>query len=142
MIPPFWGGIGRVKVCGLVAAGSVPLLDLVLGVALLATIGFAATRSRLAAQAPGRWVGWLLVAVPLPLVVAIRLSVPSSPLGGQGAFVGGLLAFALGALLTLSGRADDEDRAETDPGPAPWWPDFERDFRTYARRQSRPRVHT
>jgi hypothetical protein len=125
-----------------VAAGSVPLLDLILGVALLATIGLAASRSRLAAQAPSRWAGWLLIAVPLPLVVAIRLSVPSSPLGGQTAFFGGILAFALGALLVLSGRADDEERDETDPSPAPWWPEFEREFRAYARRQSRPRVRT
>jgi hypothetical protein len=140
LTPPFWGGIKRVKVFVLVPAGSVPLFDLILGVALLATIGFAATGSRLAAQAPGRWVGWLLVAVPLPLVVAIRLSVPSSPLGSQSAFVGGLLSFALGALLVLGGRTDDEDRDETDSGPAPWWPEFEREFRAYARRQSRPRV--
>jgi hypothetical protein len=124
-----------------VAVGSVLLLDLVLGVALLATIGFAATRSRLAAQAPGRWLGWLLVAVPLPLVVASRLAVPSSPLGGQTAFVCGVLAFAVGALLLVSRRdgGDDSDE-EADRGPEPWWPAFEREFRAYARRQSRPRM--
>jgi hypothetical protein len=127
-----------------VAAGSVPLLDLVLGAALLATIGFAATRSRLTADAPGRGLGWLLIAVPLPLVVAFRLALPSSPLGGQSAFVCGVLAFAAGVLLVLSSRddADDGGRNEADPDPAPWWPDFEREFRAYARRQSRARVHT
>jgi hypothetical protein len=127
-----------------VAAGSVPLLDLVLGVALLATIGFAAMWSQLTEQAPGRWLGWLLIAVPLPLVVAFRLSLPSSSLGGQSAFMCGALAFAAGTLLILSKRddADEGDRDQADPGPAPWWPDFEREFRAYARRQSRPSVRT
>jgi hypothetical protein len=129
-------------VCGLVASGSVPPLDLVLGVALLAVIGLAATRSRLTAAAPGRRLGWVLIAVPLPLVVAFRLEQPSSPLGGQGAFVCGVLAFGAGALLVLSSRDDAGDGGpdEADPGPAPWWPQFERDFRAYARRQSRPRI--
>jgi hypothetical protein len=126
-----------------VPAGSVLLVDLVLGVALLATIGLAATRWQLDAQAPGLWLGWLLVAVPLPLVVAVRLSLPSSPLGGQSAFVAGVLAFAFGAMLVLSSRDDaGEAGEERDPGPAPWWPEFERDFRAYARQQSRPRTRT
>jgi hypothetical protein len=123
-------------------SGVVPLLDLVLGVALLATIGFAASRSRLTAEAPGRGLGWLLIGVPLPLVVASRLALPSSPLEGQTAFVCGVLAFAAGVLLILSSRddADDGGRDDADPEPAPWWPDFERDFRAYARRQARPRA--
>jgi hypothetical protein len=127
-----------------VAAGSVPLLDLVLGAALLATIGFAATGSRLTPAAPACGLGWLLIAVPLPLVVAIRLALPSSPLGGQSAFVCGVLSFAAGTLLVLSSRddADDGGGEDADPGPTPWWPDFEREFRAYARRQSRPRVRT
>jgi hypothetical protein len=125
----------------LVAAGSVPLIDLVLGIVLLAAIGFASTRSRLTAEAPGRGLGWLLIAVPLPLVVASRLALPSSPLGGQRAFVCGVLAFAAGVLLVLSNRddADDSGRDEADPEPAPWWPDFEREFRAYAQ-QARPRT--
>jgi hypothetical protein len=137
---PFWGGIARVKVYELVSAGSVLLLDLMLGLALLATIGLAATRSRLAAQAPDRWLGSLLIAVPLPLVVASRLAVPSSPVGGQTAFVCGVLAFAVGAVLVMSSRDDKDDSGEPDGGPEPWWPDFEREFRAYARRQSRPRI--
>jgi hypothetical protein len=117
------------------------LPDLLLGLALLAAIGLAATRSPLAAQAAGlRPLGWLLIAVPLPLVVASRIAVPSSPLGGQGAFIAGVLAFAVGAVLVLSGRDDSECGGEADLGPAPWWPDFEREFRAYARRQSRRRT--
>jgi hypothetical protein len=117
-------------------------VDLVLGVALLATIGLAATRVRLDAQAPGQWLGWLLVAVPLPLVVAFRLSLASSSLGGQRAFVGGVLAFAVGALLVLASRDDPGAGGEADSDLAPWWPEFERDFRVYARQQSRPRART
>jgi hypothetical protein len=128
-----------------VPAESVVLVDLVLGLALLATIGLAALRGRLHAHAPGQWLGWLLVAVPLPLVVAFRLFQPASPFGGQSAFVAGLLAFAVGALLVLSSR-DDADEGDggagADPDPAPWWPEFERDFRAYARRESRRRVGT
>ena len=119
-----------------------PLVDLVLGVILIAAIGCAAARSWPAAQAPSRRpLGWLLVAVPLPLVVSVRLVFPSAPLGGQGPFVCALVAFAVGAFLVLSGRSDPQrDVIETSPGPAPWWPDFEREFRAYARRQSGRRV--
>jgi hypothetical protein len=124
-----------------VPAGSAQLLDLTLGVALLATIGFAATCSPLAAQARHRRLaGWLLVAVPLPCVVGCRLLLPSSPFGGQGAFACGVLAFAVGAVLVLSGGDDQDPGRELEPGPAPWWPDFEREFRTYVREQSRRRV--
>jgi len=123
-----------------VPAGSKPVLDLVLGIGLLATIGLAATRWRPAAEAPSASLGWLLIAVPLPLVVTFRLTLPSSPLGGQAAFVAGVLAFAVGAALILSGRDEDDAGGHADPDPTPWWPDFEREFRAYARRQSRPRV--
>ena len=121
-------------------AGSKPVVDLVLGIGLLATIGFAAIRWRLAAEAPNALLGWLLIAVPLPLVVAFRLTLPSSALGGQAAFLAGVLAFAVGAALVLSGRDEDDAGGQSNPDPSPWWPDFEREFRAYARRQSRPRV--
>ena len=122
------------------ASGSL-FLDLVLGGALLAIIGLAATRSRLTAQAPDPRLGWALVAAPLPLVVTARVSLPSSPLAGQAAFVCAVVAFAAGALLILSSRDDaDEPGGDIDVDPAPWWPDFERDFRAYDRRQSRPRA--
>jgi hypothetical protein len=125
-----------------VPAGSALLVDLTLGVALLATIGFAATCSPLAAPARHRrLVGWLLVAVPLPFVVALRVAMPSSPFGAQGAFACGVVAFAVGAVLVLSGRGDDHDPGmELEPDPAPWWPDFEQEFRAYEREQSRRRV--
>ena len=140
--PPFKGATRAVRSAAIVPAGSVLLIDLTLGVALLATIGFAATRSPLAAQVRHRrLVGWLLVAVPLPLVVAFRVALPSSPFGAQAAFGCGVLAFAVGALLVLSGRGDDHDPgSEHDPGPTPWWPDFEGEFRVYVREQSRCRV--
>jgi len=127
----------------LVPAGSALLIDLLLGVALFATIGVAATRSLAAAHVRhSRLVGWLLVVVPLPFVVACRLASPSSPFGAQGAFACGVLAFAVGAVLVLSGRGDDQDPGkDLDPDPAPWWPDFEEEFRAYVREQrSRPRV--
>jgi FtsH-binding integral membrane protein len=118
------------------------LVALVLGVMLVATIGLAATRPTLAAQTPGRrLLGWLLIAVPLPLVVASRLFLSSSPLSGATAFVAGVLAFAAGAVLVLSGREDTDDGGvQAYVSPAPWWPEFERQFQAYARRQSRPRV--
>jgi hypothetical protein len=121
-----------------VAARSLLLVDLLLGVALLATIGLAAMRSGPAAPPRSRLVGWLLVAVPLPVIVGSRVIVPSSPLGGEAAFVCGILAFAVGAALVLSGRGEtDEAPGEPNLGPRPWWPDFEREFRAYARRNSR-----
>jgi hypothetical protein len=125
-----------------VPAGYALFVDLTLGVVLLATIGVAATCSPVRAQARHRrLVGWLLVAVPLPFVVAFRVALPSSPLGAQGAFACGVLAFAVGALLVLSGWGDDQDpRSELDTDPTPWWPDFEREFRAYVRERSRPRV--
>jgi hypothetical protein len=124
-----------------VPTGSKPVVDLVLGLGLLATIGFAATRGRLSSEAPNRSLGWLLIALPLPTVVAFRLTLPSSPLGSQAAFVASVLAFAAGAALILGSQDDADDAGgQADPDPAPWWPEFEREFRAYAQRQSRPRV--
>jgi hypothetical protein len=133
---------GRVKVSAPVPVQPLPLLDLVLGVILIAGIGFAAGRSLSAAQGQSRGpLGWLLVAVPLPLVVFVRLAFPSAPLGGQGAFVAAVVAFAVGAVLVLCSRRDaQDDLIETNPDPAPWWPEFESEFRAYARRQPRSRV--
>jgi hypothetical protein len=132
----------QVKVSVLVPVRPLPLVDLALGVILIAAIGFAAGQSWPAAQERRhQLLGWLLVTVPLPLVVSVRLVFPTAALGSQGAFVCAVLAFAAGAVLVLSGRGDKEDELmERGPGPAPWWPDFERDFQSYARRHSRPRV--
>jgi hypothetical protein len=49
-------------------------------------------------------------------------------------------AFAAGALLVLSSDDEDDLHGSTDPENPPWWPDFEREFRDYERRSSRPRV--
>jgi hypothetical protein len=121
---------------------SPPLLQLVnlaLGLGLLATIGLAATRPPLAAAVPGRrGLGWLLVAVPLPIVVGFRLLQPGYPAGGEAAFVLAAAAFAVGVLLLFARDDEEELDGDSDSGPAPWWPAFEREFRAYARRQSRP----
>jgi hypothetical protein len=120
---------------------SLPLADLILGIGLLATIGFAAMRPWPAMPRAGRLIGCFLVAVPLPLVVAFRLAAPVSPLGNETAFVSGVLAFALGALLLLSRRRDFPDETGDAGAPCPpWWPEFESEFRAYARRQTRSRV--
>src|SRR5262245_40576161 len=132
----------QVKVWALVPVQPLPLVDLVLGVILIAAIGFAARRSLSDVEGHGRrLLGWLLIVVPLPLVVSTRLAFPSAPLGSQGAFVAGVVAFGVGAFLVLSSRRDAEDDIiETSPGPEPWWPEFEREFHEYDAKQSRRRV--
>ena len=118
-----------------------PLVDLVLGVILIAAIGVAAGRSFSDAHGQSRrLLGWLLVAVPLPLVVSTRLGFPSAPLGGQGAFLIAVIAFAVGAVLVLSNRDGGDETIESTADPAPWWPDFESEFRAYARSHPRRRV--
>jgi hypothetical protein len=58
----------------------------------------------------------------------------------QLAFAIGVVAFAAGALLLMSADGEEDRRDLTeDPDPPPWWPDFEREFRAYAR-SSRPRA--
>ncbi len=123
------------------AAQPLPLVDLLLGLMLLATIGVAATRPPPAGQLPGRrLLGWFLVGVPLPLVVGVHELLPAHPAGGEGAFLAAIAAFAVGAVLILARDEDDDRDGELGTGPAPWWPEFERDFRAYARRESRPRI--
>ena len=87
-----------------------------------------------------RAVGWLLIALPLPLAVGLETFASPPRVLEDAGFVAGLAAFALGTLLVL--RRDDGDGREgdVDPESPPWWPDFEREFRSYARRSSRPRV--
>ena len=117
------------------------LVDLVLGIALVATVALGATRAPLGASSARRRVlGWLLIAVPLPLAVGIEVFALPPPLFAQATFVAGVAAFAAGALLILSSSDDDDLRGHDDPDGPPWWPDFEREFRAYARRSSRPRV--
>lgn len=116
------------------------LLDLVLGAALVTTVALA-TRARVG-RPVRRWraVGWLLIAIPLPLVVGLQVFMPLPPGFGESAFVAGVAAFACGALLVLGSEDDDRPEGGAEPGDPPWWPDFERDFRAYAARRSRPRV--
>jgi hypothetical protein len=117
------------------------LVDLVLGIALVATVAVGATRAPLGVSSERRRVlGWLLVAVPLPLAVGIQLLAPLPPALGETAFVAGVAAFAAGALLVLSSDDQDDLREGTDPETPPWWPEFEREFDEYVSRTSRPRV--
>jgi hypothetical protein len=117
------------------------LIDLALGAVLVATIALAARRAPVGSSRAGRWlVGSLLIAVPLPLAVGVQVLAPLPPPLGEGSFVAGLAAFAAGALLVL-GRDDEDDlRGDSEREHPPWWPEFERDFRAYAKRSSRPRV--
>jgi hypothetical protein len=83
-------------------------------------------------------VGSLLVVVPLPLALAIHLLVELPAIIDQAAFVLGVAAFGVGAFLILPWDGEDEggDSARK-PDPAPWWPEFEREFRAYSDRRVR-----
>ncbi|HET7760442.1 MAG TPA: hypothetical protein VFK62_11000 [Gaiellaceae bacterium] len=87
-----------------------------------------------------RAVGWLLIALPLPLAVGVETFASPPRVLADAGFVAGVAAFALGALLVLSRDDGDGREGDVDPESPPWWPDFEREFRSYARRSSRPRV--
>ncbi len=123
-------------------APSLLLLDVCLGVGLLAAIALAARRTPVSMSSRSkRLVGWALIAVPLPLAVALHLFVWPASAFDHLAFVAGVVAFAAGAFLVLPSDDRDDRREESDDqDPPPWWPDFDRDFRAYAR-TSRPRVH-
>jgi protein-S-isoprenylcysteine O-methyltransferase Ste14 len=116
-------------------------LPLLLGLSVLAVIAVGARRSpRSTSSRARRSFGYALVAVPLPLAVALHLFLwPASALD-QIAFVVGVLAFGAGAMLVLLGDDENEQpELPDDPDPAPWWPDFEREFRAYARATRVPR---
>ena len=75
----------------------------------------------------------MLVAVPLPFALALHLLVRPAAAVDQAAFVLGVVAFGVGAVLLLSWeRGDERPDVTPDPDPAPWWPAFEREFRAYA----------
>jgi len=109
------------------------LFDGAIGVLLLAAIVAAAARRRTRRPAWARTCGWLLVAVPLPVAVALQL--------GQVAFLAGVTAFAAGAALILNDDEQDwSQEAETDATP-PWWPAFERELHEYELQQrQRPKA--
>ena len=117
------------------------VIDLMLAAVLVAALmlGF---RGMLAGASPRRRraFGWLLIALPLPLAVAIEAFASPPRVLADAAFVAGLAAFAVGAFLVLSREDEDDLRGDPDPDSPPWWPAFERDFRAYARRSTRPRV--
>jgi hypothetical protein len=113
-------------------------LPLLLGLTVLAVIAVAAWRSpKPTSSRARRSFGYVLIVVPLPLAVALHLFVwPASALD-RIAFVVGVIAFGVGALLVLPGGDEGEQPdLPDDPDPAPWWPDFEREFREYARATS------
>jgi hypothetical protein len=129
------------KVRRALTSALVSALPLLLGLSVLAVIAVGARRSP---KSPARRsFGYALIAVPLPLAVALHLFVwPGSALD-RITFVLGVVAFGAGALLVLSGDDEDEPELPDDPDPAPWWPDFERAFRRYARTARVPtRVQT
>jgi hypothetical protein len=107
------------------------LLDAAVGVLLLAAIAVAAQRPRRCAPAAGvQACGWALVCVPLPAAVVLHLFFSVSASIDQAAFLAGVTAFAVGALLLL-GREEDDWREEPDEDSTPWWPAFERDLHEY-----------
>ena len=79
----------------------------------------------------------MLVAV-LPLALVLHLLVQLPAVVDQAAFVFGVAAFGVGAFLILPWDGDDErgDQAR-EPDPAPWWPEFEHEFRAYSDRRVR-----
>jgi hypothetical protein len=110
-------------------------LALALGFSVLATIAIGAQRSpRPAPSRALRLLGYALIAVPLPLAVTLHLFLWPASTYGSIAFVVGVVAFGAGALLVLA-RDDEDEELEfpDDPDPAPWWPDFEREFHAYTR---------
>jgi hypothetical protein len=125
------------KVRRALTSALVSALPLLLGLSVLAVIAVGARRSP---KSPARRsFGYALIAVPLPLAVALHLFVwPGSALD-RITFVLGVVAFGAGALLALPGDdGDEQPELPDDPDPEPWWPDFERDFRAYARANVRP----
>jgi hypothetical protein len=120
--------------------GLVSALPLLLGLSVLTVIAVGARRSpKSRSSRARRSFCYALVAVPLPLAVALHLFLwPASSLD-RIAFVLGVVAFGAGALLVLAtDDGDEQPELPDDPDPAPWWPDFERDFRAYARANVRP----
>ena len=113
-------------------------LDLAIGACLVAAIGLA-TAFAPQRQERVRLAGWLLVALPLPLAVALHLVRAVDGAEDQALFAGGALAFAIGAFLVLGSDGGGFSRGRDD-GPDPeWWPDFERPFRAYVNDTSRRR---
>ena len=112
------------------------VVDAAVGALLPAAIIVFGTRARRPRSGRVRALGWVLVAVPLPLAVALHLAgrLPASV--DQAAFLACVAAFALGAALVLSDDEPDGRREDDDETP-PWWPAFERELREYERASTR-----
>jgi hypothetical protein len=110
------------------------LLDAAAGIGLLATITLSAQRAPQKRSRNVRTLGWVLVAGPLPLAVALHAAGRLPPTTDQVAFLSAVAAFAIGAALVLSVDDEDDLRDDADDDSPPWWPEFEREFHAYARR--------
>jgi len=106
------------------------LVDAAVGVLVPAAIIVFGIRARRPRSARVRGFGWLLVAVPLPLAVALHLAGRLPATVDQATFLACVAAFALGAALVLSGEEPGWGREDADETP-PWWPAFEEEFRAY-----------
>ena len=119
------------------------LLDAAAGIGLLATITLSARRAPQKRSRHIRALGWMLVAGPLPLAVALHAAGRLPPTADQVAFLSAVAAFAIGAAIVLSVDDEEDQRGDGDDDSPPWWPEFEREFRAYARRpRPRPRPRT
>jgi hypothetical protein len=110
------------------------LLDLAAGIGLLATIILSARRAPQKRSRHIRALGWALLAGPLPFAVALHAGGRLPPTADQVTFLSAVAAFAIGAALVLSVDDEQDQRGDADDDSPPWWPEFEREFRAYARR--------
>ena len=110
------------------------LLDAAAGTGLLATITLSARRAPQKRSRNIRAFGWVLVAGPLPLAVALHAAGRLPPTADQVVFLSAVAAFAIGAALVLSVDDEEDQRGDAEDDSPPWWPEFEREFRAYARR--------
>jgi hypothetical protein len=85
-----------------------------------------------------RLLGFGLLALPLPAAVGLSFARDPRDTLSQILLVLGVVSFVAGAVLVLADDMEEppEGGPRTDSEP-PWWPDFERAFRLYARK-SRP----
>ena len=77
--------------------------------------------------------GAALVAGALALAVAAGLLKATMVPSRDGAFLAAFVLLFLGALLIV--RTDEGDDPGADPDEPPWWPSFELEYRSYARRR-------
>ena len=110
------------------------LLDAAAGIGLLATITLSARRAPQRRSRNIRAFGWVLIAGPLPLAVALHAAGRLPPTADQVVFLSAVAAFAIGAALVLSVDDEEDQLGDADDDSPPWWPEFEREFRAYARR--------